>query len=209
MQFQELSWHKTKGAFEMTNERKTKLSVQYLTRIAILTALSSILFLIEIPFVAFYKIDLSNLPVIIGTFSMGMGPGLIILALKSLIGMLHSSSMYVGELSDFLMGAAYIIPAAIIYKRHKTRKGALAAVLAGTVAMTIVAIFVNWKIMIPFYVTVMHIPLESVLGMANVDSLVKLLLTVTVPFNLIKGALLSILTFLLYKHLSPLLHVKK
>lgn len=188
---------------------KSKLSVQYLTRIAILTALASILFLIEIPFVAFYKIDLSNLPVIIGTFSMGMGPGLIILALKSLIGMLHSSTMYVGELSDFIMGAAYIIPAALIYKHMKTRKGALIAVLTGTAAMTVAAIFVNWKIMISFYINVMHIPLESVLGMANVDSLMKLLLTVTVPFNLVKGALLSVLTFLLYKHISPLLHVRK
>lgn len=192
-----------------SNKKHPAMSVQYLTRIAILTALASILFLIEIPFVAFYKIDLSNLPVIIGTFSMGMGPGLIILALKSIIGMLHSSTMYVGELSDFIMGAAYIIPAALIYKHNKTRKGAAVAVVVGTLAMTAVAILVNWKIMIPFYVTVMHIPLESVLGMANVDSLIKLLLTVTVPFNLVKGALLSVLTFLLYKHISPLLHVKK
>lgn len=190
-------------------KKSGRVSVQYLTRIAVLTALASVLFLIEIPFVAFYKIDLSNLPVIIGTFSMGMGPGLVILALKSLIGMLHSSTMYVGELSDFIMGAAYIIPAAIIYKRNKTRKGALIAVVVGTLAMAAVAIIVNWKIMIPFYVTVMHIPMESVLGMAGTDSLVKLLLTVTVPFNIVKGLLLSVLTFLLYKHISPLLKVRK
>ena len=75
---------------------RKNLSVQYLTRIAVLTALASILFLIEIPVVAFYKLDLSNLPVLLGAFSMGPVPGLIILLLKSLIGMLHSSSMYVG-----------------------------------------------------------------------------------------------------------------
>ena len=193
---------------------RKNLSVQYLTRIAVLTALASILFLIEIPVVAFYKLDLSNLPVLLGAFSMGPVPGLIILLLKSLIGMLHSSSMYVGELADFIMGAAFVLPAALIYRRHKTRSTALIGMAVGTVVMIVVAVLVNWKIMIPFYMTAYGLPMEAVVGMATkavpfVDTEWKLLLCVTAPFNLLKGVVLSSLTFVLYKHLSPLLHVRR
>lgn len=193
---------------------RKNLSVQYLTRIAVLTALASILFLIEIPVVAFYKLDLSNLPVLLGAFSMGPVPGLIILLLKSLIGMLHSSSMYVGELADFIMGAAFVLPAALIYRRYKTRNTALIGMAVGTVVMIVVAVLVNWKIMIPFYMTAYGMPMEAVVGMATkavpfVDTEWKLLLCVTAPFNLLKGVVLSSLTFVLYKHLSPLLHVRR
>ena len=193
---------------------RKNLSVQYLTRIAVLTALASILFLIEIPVVAFYKLDLSNLPVLLGAFSMGPVPGLIILLLKSLIGMLHSSSMYVGELADFIMGAAFVLPAALIYRRHKTRNTALIGMAVGTVVMIVVAVLVNWTIMIPFYMTAYGRPRDAVVGMATkavpfVDTEWKLLLCVTAPFNLLKGVVLSSLTFVLYKHLSPLLHVRR
>ena len=193
---------------------RKNLSVQYLTRIAVLTALASILFLIEIPVVAFYKLDLSNLPVLLGAFSMGPVPGLIILLLKSFIGMLHSSSMYVGELADFIMVAAFVLPAALIYRKHKTRNNALIGMAAGTVVMIVVAVLVNWKIMIPFYMTAYGMPMEAVVGMATkavpfVDTEWKLLLCVTAPFNLLKGVVLSALTFVLYKHLSPLLHVRR
>ena len=108
-------------------DRKNKglFSTQTMTRIAMLTAAASVLFLIEIPVVAFYKLDLSNIPVLLGAFSMGTLPGLIILALKSAIGLLHSSSAGIGELADLIMGAALIVPASVIYHRHKTRKNAL------------------------------------------------------------------------------------
>lgn len=192
---------------------KKNLSTQYLTRIAVLTALASILFIIEIPVVAFYKLDLSNLPVLLGAFSMGPWAGLAILFLKSLIGMLHSTSMYVGELADFIMGAAYVLPAALIYQRKKSRKTALIGMSLGTLAMIIVAVLVNWKMMIPFYMSAYGMPMEAVIGMATkalpfVNSEWKLLLCVTAPFNLLKGIVLSALTYVLYKHLSPLLHVR-
>lgn len=192
---------------------KKTMSVPYLTRIAVLTALASILFLIEIPVVAFYKLDLSNLPVLLGAFSMGPVAGLIILFLKSLLGMLHSTSMYVGEMADFIMGAAYVLPAALLYRMKKNRSTALWGMVLGTVAMIIVAVLVNWKIMIPFYMNAFGMPMEAVIGMATkvlpfVDTQWELLMFVTAPFNLLKGVVLSLLTFILYKHLSPLLHVK-
>lgn len=190
---------------------KKTMSVQKLTRIAILTALASILFLIEIPIVAFYKLDLSNLPVLLGAFAMGPVAGLIILGLKSFIGMMHSTSMYVGELADFIMGAAMVLPAAWIYSRKKCRKTALIGMSVGTLAMIVVAVLCNWLIMIPFYMNAYGMPMEAVIGMATavlpfVDTQIELLLFVTAPFNLLKGVVLSALTYVLYKHLSPLLH---
>ena len=196
------------------SNRKSNLSVQYMTRIAILGALSAILFMIEIPVVAFYKLDVSTLPALLGAFSMGPWAGLAILAIKDVFDLLHSGTMYVGELADFIMGAAYILPAALIYRFRKTRKNALIGVIVGTVAMILVSVLVNWKIMIPFYMNAFGMPMESIIGMAQktmsfVDTEWELLLYVTAPFNLLKGIVLSALTFLLYKRLSPLLHVRK
>ena len=192
---------------------KKTLSTQYLTRIAVLTALASILFMIEIPVVAFYKLDVSTLPALLGAFSMGPWAGLGILLIKDLFGLLHSGTMYVGELADFIMGAAFILPAALIYRHKKSRKTALLGVITGTVAMTIVGVLVNWLIMIPFYMSAYGMPMEAVVGMATaaapfVNTEWELLMYVTAPFNLLKGVVLSLLTYLMYKRLSPLLHVR-
>ena len=196
------------------SNRPHNLSVQYMTRIAILGALSAILFMIEIPVIAFYKLDVSTLPALLGAFSMGPWAGLAILLIKDLFGLLHSGTMYVGELADFIMGAAFILPAAMIYRRQKSRKNALIGMLVGTLAMIVVSVIVNWKIMIPFFMSAFHMPMEAIIGMAQktlpfVDTEWKVLLFVTAPFNLLKGFVLSALTFLLYKRLSPLLHVRK
>jgi len=201
----------------MTSKNQTvspKMPVQYLTRIAVLAAISAVLYMIEIPIIAFYKLDLSNLPVLLGAFSMGPVPGLMILGVKSLLGLLHSSSGGVGELADFIMGAALMLPAELIYRRNKSRGSALIGMATGTACMIVVAVLVNWKIMIPFYMTAFGMPMEKVIGMASeilpfVDTEWKLLLCVTAPFNLLKGFVLSLMTFLMYKRLSPLLHVKK
>lgn len=199
----------------MTKQKtRSNLSVQYMTRIAILGALSAVLFPLEIPIVAFYKLDFSTLPALLGAFSMGPLPGLAILLIKDLSRLAYSSSMYVGELADFIMSAAFILPASLIYRKHKTRKTALVGMAVGTLCMIVVSALVNWKMMIPFYMTAFHMDMEAIIGMARkalpfVDTEWKVLLYVTAPFNLLKGFVLSLLTFVLYKRLSPMLHVRK
>ena len=191
--------------------RTTRFSVAVMTRIAILAAAASILFLIEIPIVAFYKLDLSNIPVLLGAFSMGPVPGLVILAIKSAIGLLHSSSAGVGELADFVMGAALVLPAAVIYHRNKSRKNAIIGMAVGTVCMVVVGVLMNKWVMLPFYMGAFHMDMDGIIKAAKVsgvDSEWKLLLLVTGPFNLLKGVVLSLVTALIYKPLSPLLHGK-
>ena len=197
-----------------TTQKKPALSTQYLTRIAVLTALASILFTVSIPVVAFYHLDFSNLPVLLGAFSMGPVPGLIILFLKSLIGCLTSSTMYVGELADFLMGAAFILPAALIYKHSKSRKSALIGMIVGTLAQIVAGCLINYFLLIPFYMTAFGMPMDAIIGMCAktlpfVDSEMKVIFFVTAPFNLLKGVVLCVLTYIIYKPLSPLLHVRK
>lgn len=196
----------------MTNQGRKKLfSTSNLTRMALLAAMASVLFLVEIPVVAFYKLDLSNVPVLLGAFAMGPVPGLIILGMKSLIGLLHSSSAGVGELADFIMGAALVIPAGLLYHREKTRKNALLGMAAGTVCMIAVSVMANKFIMLPFYMGAYHMDMQGILnyaGVAGIDSEWKLLLLITGPFNLLKGVVLSLVTGAIYKPLSPLLHGK-
>ena len=195
-----------------TQTKKSLFTVQNMTRIAMLTAAASVLFLLDLPVIAFYKIDLSNVPVLLGAFSMGTVPGILILGLKALIGLLHSTSAGVGELADMLMGAALVIPASLIYHRNKTRKNALLGMGIGTLCMVVVSVLVNKWIMLPFYMGAFHMDMDGILAYAKVggvDSETKLLLLVTAPFNLLKGAVLSVVTGLIYKPLSPLLHGRR
>ena len=195
----------------MVSTTKTRFSVGVMTRVAILAAAASILFLIQIPIVAFYKLDLSNIPVLLGAFSMGTVPGLIILGLKSLIGLLSSSSAGIGELADFIMGAALVLPAALIYQQNKTRKSAIIGMAVGTLCMVIAGVLANKYILLPFYMGAFHMDMDGILRFANVagvDSEWKLLLMITGPFNLLKGVVLSVVAGLIYKPLSPILHAK-
>jgi riboflavin transporter FmnP len=193
-------------------ETKGYFTPQRITRIALLAAISTLLFLIPgIPIVAFYKLDLSNIPVLLGGFSMGPLAGLIILGIKSAIGVTNSLTGGVGELADFLVGAALMLPAVIIYRRNKNRKTALAGMAVGTVAMIIAGVVLNAYVLIPAYAAAFHMPVEGILAMVtqmfpSLDTMGKILLCVTAPFNLLKGVVLSAVTFVLYRRLSPLLH---
>ncbi len=192
--------------------KKSLFSTGNLTRMAILAAVSAVLALIEIPIgMPFYKLDLSNIPVLIGAFALGPVPGAIILLVKNLIGLIHTSSAGIGKLADFIMGLAMILPASIIYQRNKTRKSALIGMLVGVATMVVVSVFVNKWIMLPFYMTAFHMDMAALVKSAkwsNVNSEWELLLLITAPFNLIKGTVISVVTFLLYKPLSGILHGK-
>ena len=187
------------------------LTVGNMTRIAILAAAACILDLLQIPVVAFYKLDFSNVPVLLGTFAMGVVPGSLILVLKCVIGLIHTSSMGIGKLADLIMSLAMVIPAGLIYHRNKTRKNAIVGMLIGTLCMTVVGVLVNKWILLPFYMTAFHMDMTGIINyakVAGVDTEWKLLLLITAPFNLLKGIVLSLITGLIYKPLSPVLHAK-
>ena len=197
----------------MSQTKRNANAMFNLTRCGLLSAMAVILFYIEIPIVAFYKLDLSTLPAILAGFAMGPMQGLAVIIIKNLVHMLGTSTACVGEMADILMSCAFVIPASLYYRRHKNRKSALVAMLIGSVLMVITGVLVNYYILIPAYQVLMNLPLEVIIGMGQavfgfIDNTVKLVIFITAPFNIFKSIVLSFVTYLLYKRVSPLLHQK-
>ena len=190
---------------------KSGMSTQTMMRVAILGAISVLLFeLIEIPVVAFYKLDFSGVPVMLAGFALGPVNGLITLAIKDLIGIIFSETGGIGEAADFFMLAAMLLPAALFYKKNRTRKTALAGMAVGTLAMTIMGVLLNYFVLIPLYATLFNMTTADIVAMASkavpaADSLLKVVLFVTAPFNILKGVVVSVITYALYGYLSPIL----
>ena len=192
---------------------KAYFTTQRITLIAILAAISIVLFLppLQIPIVLFYKLDFSTMPVLLGTFAMGPLTGVIILFVKSLTGLLFSTSLGVGELADFLIGLSMILPAGLYYKRDKTRKNAMTGMEIGAVAATAAGVLLNVYLLIPFYGWAFHLPVEEIITMGqtiapSIDTIWKFVLTITAPFNIVKWAAIAIISVIVYKPLSPILH---
>ena len=200
-----------------TNILTQKIGVRQLVTIAVAAAVSFVLMLLEfhLPIAPeFIKLDLSDIPALVLAFTFGPLTGVLTELVKNLLHLFVTKSAGVGELSNFLLGCAFVIPAGLIYKRSKTRKNALLAMLAGTLCFSLMGIFSNYRIMFPFYTKVSGIPMEAIVAMCQkilpfVDSEFKVILLSVTPFNLLKGILVSVLTFLLYKRLSPILHGRR
>ncbi len=190
--------------------------VKLLTKIAILGAISFILMAFDfpIPFIpSFYKIDFSEVFILIGGFALGPVPAAIIEAVKVLLKLLikGTDTAYVGDLANFIIGCALVVPASMIYHRNKTRKGAVTGMITGVLVMTVVGVIVNYFVLLPAYSFFYRLPMDVLIGMGSAliplikDKLTFVLLATT-PFNLVKGLLVSLLTMLVYKRVSPLLH---
>lgn len=180
---------------------------------AMLSAVATVLMALDfpIPFLIppFVKMDFSELPALLAAFSLGPVWGAAVCLVKNLINLTISSTNGVGELCNFLLGLCFVVPAGVIYKRWKTRWGALAAALAGAALMAVCSVPINYYISYPFYTSFM--PLDTIIGMyqsliPSVDGLLACLVIFNAPFTLLKGLLDTALAFLIYKPLSPLLH---
>ena len=197
---------------------KTKLfTLHNMTKIAILTAISAIVMLFEFPLPfapSFYELDLSEAVILMGGFAMGPLAAAIMALLKNLLNLLLNGTITagVGELANFVMGCALVVPASLIYKYRKTLKGAIIGLVTGTLSLVVIGCIMNYFVMIPAYVALAHFPLEAILSMgaeANgmVNSLGTLVLFAVAPFNLVKGVACSLINLLLYKRLSKILHI--
>ena len=191
-----------------------KIMIRRIASCAILTALAVLLMYLEIPLPfmpVFLKFDFSELPVLIGTFSLGPVWGIVIELLKNLIHLPVTQTQGIGELSNFITGVIYVCTAGLVYTRFRSKKGAAISMAVATLALAAIAVPVNAFITLPLYGTVMGFPLEAIIGMCTeVNPLVKdklsLLLAVFVPFNLFKGIVVGTITFFVYKPISKLIH---
>ena len=195
---------------------KTKISnrTRIIAGCGMLSAAAIVLQYLEIPipFIpSFIKLDFSDLPELIGAFAYGPIAGVVITFVKNVIHLAVSQSGYIGELSNFILGAVFSGVAGLIYRRNKTMKGALVGGIVGAVCMAAVSFPSNLLIVYPFYYNFM--PKEAVLGayqaiVPSMKSIEQSLLVFNVPFTLIKGIFCVVISMLIYKPLSPILHGK-
>ena len=199
--------------------RRRKLSsARSISFIAMFSAFAAVLMYIEFPLPfapPFYQIDLSEIPVLICTFSLGPVAGVVCEFLKILLKLVlkGTSTAFVGDFANFAVGCTLVLPASIIYHRKKTLSGAIWGLTAGTLIMTVFGSLFNAVYLLPKFAQLYGMPLEAIVGMgtkvnANISSVGTLVLFAVVPFNLLKGFIVSTVTMLLYKRVKRLLKMQ-
>ena len=189
----------------------SRQNIRKLTVTAILSAVAAVLMFLDFstPLMpSFIKMDVSDFPALIASFALGPVSGVMVCLIKNLINLMTTSTGGVGELSNFILGCMLVVLAGLIYKHKKTRSGAFIGALVGALCMAVVSFFSNMYLVYPVYTNFM--PMEMIIKAYNtilpsVTTLWQALLIFNVPFTFIKGLLCTVITFVLYKRLSPIL----
>lgn len=186
-----------------------------LTAIAMLSAVATVLMLFEIPLwfaPGFYKLDLSEVPVLVGAFALGPLAGIIIELIKVVVNLFIDGSMTmgVGELANFIIGCSFVVPASFIYQRHKSVKSALIGMIIGTIIMTTLGSFLNAVVLLPAFSFFTKTPITALVKMGTsvnpaITNITTFVLYAVAPFNLLKGVVTSAISMLLYKRISGLI----
>ena len=194
---------------------KTKVNTRTLVQIGMLSALAIILMQFEIPLPfapAFYKIDFSEVPVLIGCFSMGPFAWVLIELIKVILNVAIKGTMTmgIGDAANFLIGCAFCVPAALIYQKKRTKSGAVTGMVVGTMIMTILGCVLNAYILLPVYAKAFEMPLDALVSMGTevngaITGLMTFVLFAVAPFNLLKGILVSLIVFFVYKKIRQVL----
>ena len=200
----------------VVKDRKAFSNTHYIAYTAIFASIAGVLMFIEIPLFfapSFYKIDLSEIPVLICTFYLGPVAGVSAELLKVLVKLLlkGTSTAFVGDFANFAVGCSFVLPASMVYHARPGRRSALIGMLTGTLIMTVFGSAFNAVYLLPKFAALYGMPMEAIIGMGtkinpSITSVSTLVLFAVVPFNLLKGGVDSLLTFLLYKRISPILH---
>jgi len=194
---------------------RSRLTTRQITKISALAVMAFVLMILEIGipfFPGFLKLDLSDLPALVGAFAMGPIAGILIQFVKVVLhGIFRSWSGGVGELANFMVGVFYVVPAALVYHYKKDLKHAVLGMLLGTIIMTLLGSFANYYVLIPMYSRFM--PIELIVDMGTVVNprivdVKTLVIYGIAPFNVFKGLTIGALTLLIYKRISPLLKEK-
>ena len=200
--------HKTIGGKKRTN-------IQAMTIVGILSAIAYILMFLEfsVPLMpGFIKMDLSDLPGLIGTFAVGPVGGIIICLIKNLLHLTVTSTGGVGELSNFILNVAFILPAGLLYRFKKTKKSACGGAVIGAVFMAVISVASNYFVVYPVYYNFM--PEETILAayqaiFPGVENMLQCLIVFNMPFTFVKAMISVVVTFLIYNHLVPVIRMSR
>lgn len=192
-------------------------STRKVAMIGMFSAIAAVLMLFEIPLPfapGFYKLDFSELPILIGTFAFGPAAGVMMEFVKILLKlfMKGTTTAFVGDLANFVVGCSFILPASVIYVFRKSKQSAVMGCVAGTLVMTVFGTAFNAIYLLPAFSKLFGMPLDSILQMGEAinplmteGSIVSFVAVCVAPMNLIKGAVVSLITLLVYKPLSPII----
>ena len=197
-------------------KKKSSNALSVTIKIAILGTVAAVVMLLEFPLVfiapSFYELDFSEVIVLLGGFALGPVPAMAIEAVKIAVNLLigGSHTVGVGELANFLIGCSFVVPASIIYKYNKTKKGAVIGMLVSTISMVAVGCVLNAFVLLPFYSKAYGMPIDAFIQMgtainSHVNNIFTFVLITVAPFNLIKCILTSIIILPVYKRVSPIL----
>ncbi len=194
--------------------QNTKVNVRLIVGTGMLSALAFVLQYLEFPIPVmpgFIKFDFSDLPALIGAFAYGPVAGILVEFIKNLLHCTVTQSFTVGEISNFILGAIFTGTAGLIYKKNKTKKGAVIGAIVGSLAMGIVSFPSNLFVVYPAYNKFM--PMDAIIGMyseilPSIGKLWQALLIFNVPFTIVKGFVSTLITVLIYKRISPVLKGK-
>ena len=198
--------------YSICNNKKT-ISVNKMTKIAILAAISYVFMFISIPipgvFPDFLKLDISDIPAIFGGMALGPVSGLTIALLKNLFnGLTSSTTAGIGEIANLLIGGSYVVVLSLVYRHKKNIKGLILGFFLATIVMTLVGSLTNYYVLLPFYGKIM--PMKVIIDMghvinSNVIDLKSFVIWMIAPFNIVKAIFMSLITLPLYKKMEVIL----
>ena len=190
-------------------------STRKMVFIGVLGAVSFVLMMINfsLPFApAFLKFDIAELPALFAGFFMGPAAGFVVIIVKILLKLViqGTDTAFVGEFSNLAGSAVFVLIAAFIYKKNRTKKGAVIGMLASSIAVSVLFIFINAYVMFPLYSELYGMPMEAIIGMGSainpaIRDMTTMMLFSVFPFNLFKHIVTSLLTFLVYKRVGAAL----
>ncbi len=197
---------------------QTRNSVRPLAVTAMLSAVGCVLMMLDFPLPmlipSFVKMDISELPALLAAFSLGPVYGVLVCLIKNVLAAIfHGSTLGIGEVCNFLMGAVFVGTAGLLYRRRKTRRMAVIGALTGAAAMAAASVPINYFFPYPVYAAAFG-GMEAILAAYQeinpaAGSLLGCLVTFNMPFTLVKGLLDAALCFVIYKPLSPILHGRR
>ena len=201
----------------MQTFKKSSWSTKTMTKISVLGVISFILMYFKFPLVwlapPFLKMDISDLPSLLGAFALGPMAGVLVQLLKNILNLVFegTTTAGVGEAVNFFSGSVFAFIAGMVYFRKKNFKNAILGMIIGIAVMTAVMAFANYYIIFPLYAKLFGMPIEKLvsMGTAVTDRVVNLktmIIYTVVPFNILKGLLTALIAIIVYKKLSPILH---
>lgn len=198
----------------LVRDRRRLSKARSVSYVAIFSAIGAVLMFLEIPLFfapSFYELDLSEIPVLICTFYLGPVAGVVCELVKILLKLLlkGTSTAFVGDFANFFVGCAFVLPASVIYHCKKSRKSAILGLAVGTVVMTIFGSAFNALYLLPKFSQLFGMPMDVIISLgteanSHITSIFTMVLYAVVPFNLLKGVVVSLLTLLLYKRVEKI-----